>query len=91
VLFAEACERHGRIGEALEMLAVAEARIAVGERWLEAEFYRLRARLKRARSEPAAAVTADIEAALAIATRQGAGLLGERVRADLAADLAERR
>jgi len=91
VLFAEACERHGRIGEALEMLAVAEARIAVGERWLEAEFYRLRARLKRARGEPAAAVTADIEAALAIATRQGAGLLGERVRADLAADLAERR
>ncbi len=84
VLFAEACERHGRIAEALEMLAVAEARIAVGEHWLEAEFYRLRARLKRARGEPAAAVAADIEAALAVATRQGAGLLGERARADLA-------
>jgi class 3 adenylate cyclase len=83
MLFVEACERHGRTAEALKMLPVAEARIAAGERWVEAEYYRLRGRLKRSCGEPAAAARADLETALAIATRQGAGLLGERARADL--------
>jgi class 3 adenylate cyclase len=84
MLFVEACERHGRTAEALGLLPVAEARIAAGERWVEAEFHRLRGRLKRRLGEPEAEVRADIETALAIATRQGAGLLCDRARADLA-------
>jgi class 3 adenylate cyclase len=84
LLFVEACERHGRTEDALAMLAVAESRIASGERWVEAEFLRLRGRLKRARGQPTAAMREDLEAALAVATRQGAGLLAERVRTDLA-------
>jgi hypothetical protein len=82
-LFVEACERHGRAAEGLKMLPVAETRIAAGERWVEAEYYRLRGRLKRSVGEPADAARADLEIALAIATRQGAGLLGERAKADL--------
>jgi hypothetical protein len=65
------------------MLTVAESRIAAGERWVEAEFLRLRGRLKRTRGQPTAAVRQDLEAALAVATRQGAGLLAERARTDL--------
>jgi class 3 adenylate cyclase len=83
MLFVEACERHGRAAEALALLPVAATRVAAGERWLEAEYYRLRGKLARSRGEPAAAVRADIETALAIATRQGSGLLAERARADL--------
>ena len=83
VMFAEACERHGRIADARRMLSIAETRIAAGERWLEAEYFRLRARVKRACGEPASEVTSDLEAALAVAGRQSAGLLSERASADL--------
>jgi class 3 adenylate cyclase/tetratricopeptide (TPR) repeat protein len=83
VPYAEACERNGRVDEALEALAVAEQRIKAGELWLAAEFHRLRARLNWARGGESRAVKADLDQALAVARKQEAGLLERRARTDL--------
>ena len=83
VMFIKACEQEGRIAEAAPLFAVAEARIAAGERWLEAEILRYRARLRRANGEGWAAVRADLEAAAAVAAEQGAMLLHARAVHDL--------
>ncbi|HEX3523202.1 MAG TPA: adenylate/guanylate cyclase domain-containing protein [Stellaceae bacterium] len=81
--YAEACERNGWVDEALEILAVVEVRIRSGERWLAAEFHRLRARLNWARDGQSDAIKADFDQALAIARRQEAGLFERRARTDL--------
>jgi class 3 adenylate cyclase len=83
IMYAEACEQDGRTDEAMAMLSVAETRIASGERWLAAEFHRLRARLAWARGGPPESIKADFEASLAIAAKQGAALLQARTRVDL--------
>jgi hypothetical protein len=81
--YAEACERNGRVDEALEVLAAAEFRIGSGELWLAAEFHRLRARLNWARGGQSDAVKTDFDKALAIARKQEAGLFEHRARTDL--------
>jgi class 3 adenylate cyclase/tetratricopeptide (TPR) repeat protein len=81
--YAEACERYGRVDEALEILTVAELRIGSGELWLAAEFHRLRARLNWARGGQSDAVKTDFDKALAIAGEQEAGLFERRTRTDL--------
>jgi adenylate cyclase len=84
LLYADACEQHGRVDELAEALAITEPRIRRGERWLEAEFLRLRARLGIVRGDSADAVAADFEAAVAVARRQGARFLEMRAAADQA-------
>ncbi|MBV8193839.1 MAG: AAA family ATPase [Alphaproteobacteria bacterium] len=84
VLFADACDACGRIEEAAALLPVAELRIEKGERWVAAEFHRLRAKLGAARGSRTASIDGDFEEAMAIAERQGAALLVERARDDLA-------
>jgi hypothetical protein len=81
--YAEACERNGRVDEALEVLAAAELRIGSGELWLAAEFHRLRARLNWTRGGESDAVKTDFDKALAIARKQEAGLFERRTRTDL--------
>jgi hypothetical protein len=83
VLFADACDAHGRIEEAAAVLPVAEVRIEKGERWVAAEFHRLRAKLAAARGGRPGTINADFDEAMAIATKQGAGLLRERAERDL--------
>jgi class 3 adenylate cyclase len=83
ILFADACDAHGRIEAAATVLPAAQARIDKGERWVAAEFHRLRAKLEIARGGPSANVTADLEQAAAVADHQGATLFRERARRDL--------
>jgi energy-coupling factor transporter ATP-binding protein EcfA2 len=83
VLFADACDSRGRIGEAADVLPTAEVRIGKGERWVAAEFHRLRAKLAMARGDAPEAVVQDLEEAVAIATRQGAALFQQRARREL--------
>ena len=64
-------------------LPVAEVRIEKGERWVAAEFHRLRAKLAAARGGRPGTINADLDEAMAIATKQGAGLLRERAERDL--------
>ena len=83
MLYAEACEHNGRFEEALELLLLVGQRIKAGERWLAAEFHRLRARLNAARGGKPSAVKADFDQALAVARKQEAGLFEFRARTDL--------
>jgi class 3 adenylate cyclase len=83
ILFADACDSHGRMEEAAALLPVAEVRIEKGERWVSAEFHRLRAKLAIARGGRSTAVASDLEEAAAIASRQGASLLRERAQQEL--------
>jgi class 3 adenylate cyclase len=84
ILYADACDSHGRIEEAAALLPVAQVRIEKGERWVAAEFHRLRAKLAIARGGRSATIAADLEEAAALARQQGAALLRERAEQDLA-------
>jgi class 3 adenylate cyclase len=84
ILYADACDSHGRIEEAAALLPVAQVRIEKGERWVAAEFHRLRAKLAIARGGRSATIAADLEEAAALARQQGAALLHERAEQDLA-------
>ncbi len=83
VLYAQACQRHGRVDEGLEVLAVAEHFIAAGLTWMQAEYLRLRALLYHARGDAQALVQADLHAAIALAREQGAVLFKNRAQHDL--------
>lgn len=85
ILYAHACEQAGRGDEAQAALDVAAPLIATGESWLEAEFLRVRSRLRLARGDAPAAVREDFAAALEIAQRQGAHLFAGRAARELEA------
>lgn len=78
VLYAQACQRAGRVEEGLESLALAAPLIDTGLRWLEAEYLRLRGLLGHARGDALADVTCDLKAAHALAQNQGAVLFTKR-------------
>jgi hypothetical protein len=82
VLFADACDVHARIEEAAVLLPVVQVRIEKGERWVAAEFHRLRAKLTAARGGRPESIAADFDEAMAIAARQGAALFHDRARHD---------
>jgi hypothetical protein len=84
VLYAQACQRHGRVEEGLEVLAIAEHFIASGLTWMQAEYLRLRALLHHARGDARESVQADLHAAIALAGKQGAVLFEKRAQHDLA-------
>ncbi len=83
VLYAQACQRAGRVEEGLYALALAAPLIASGLTWVEAEYLRLRALLHHARGDAQALVQADLHAAMALAHQQGAVLFEKRAQRDL--------
>ena len=86
-LLADAACRHGRFDEALAHADRGlEIAASTGERWGESELHRLRSGAIVA-IEPSNTIGArsELELAVAIATRQGAGAFLERARRDLAA------
>ena len=81
LLYAQACEEAGALDDAWHGLELATPNIAHGHTWLHAEYLRLRGRLKLASGDRDAAMQ-DFEAALALASEQGAVLFIERARRD---------
>jgi class 3 adenylate cyclase len=82
LFYAAACEEAGDAAELGRALAIAQSVIGGGERWFEAEYFRLRGRSRIAAGE-AAQAAADFAKALEIARTQGAGLFEQRAAADL--------
>ena len=80
ILYAQACQRAGRVQEGLESLALAAPPIDTGLCWLEAEYLRLRGLLGHARGDALPSVISDIKAAHALAQRQGALLFVRRAQ-----------
>jgi len=82
---AEAALRERRFGEGFALVEAGIAAIGSGfARSGHSELLRVRAALRRGAGEAPERVREDLEAALAIATQQGAGAYVERVSADLA-------
>jgi predicted ATPase len=81
-----------RLGEALEVLGDARARVARwGERWQEAEIWRVEANALAVRGDAPAAVEARFGSALDIAVRQGALAWQLRASTDFARYLCDQR
>jgi class 3 adenylate cyclase len=78
ILYAQACQRAGRVEEGFESLAMAAPLIDTGLRWLEAEYLRLRGLLGHARGDPLPSVASDLMAAHTLAQSQGAVLFVKR-------------
>jgi class 3 adenylate cyclase len=78
ILYAQACQRAGRVDEGFESLALAAPLIDTGLRWLESEYLRLRGLLGHARGDALPGVTSDLKAAYALAQSQGAVLFTKR-------------
>ena len=81
LVYALACEEAGAIDDARHGLELAAPSIADGSTWIDAEYLRLRGRLRLAEGDPAAALLA-FEAALVLASEQGATLFIQRARRD---------
>jgi class 3 adenylate cyclase/tetratricopeptide (TPR) repeat protein len=81
--FARVCESVGALDDARHGLELAASHIEHGERWLHAEYLRVRARLRRSAGGDREAAIEDLQAALAVATHQEATLFIRRVQADL--------
>ena len=84
ILFAETCEETNQIEEADAALEAVAPAIQRGDRWLSAEFHRIRARARLAKGQTAAA-RHELEQAIAVAEKQGAAVFENRARTDLAA------
>ena len=83
IVYAQACEAAGAFDEAWHGLELGALNIAFGYSWLDAEYLRIRGRLKLIGGDRDAAKQ-DFEAALALALEQGATLFIERARQDQA-------
>ena len=81
IVYAQACEEAGAFDDAWHGLELGAPNIAFGYTWLDAEYLRTRGRLQLARGDQDAA-SQDFEAALALASEQGATLFIERARRD---------
>jgi hypothetical protein len=81
IVYAQACEEAQAFDDAWHGLELGAPNAAFGHTWLDAEYLRLRGRLKRAGGEPDSA-RQDFEAAWALASQQGATLFIERARQD---------
>ena len=85
ILHADACCTAGRVAQAQSSLELAEPWRANGLAWFDAEFLRVRGRLRLLRGEGKAAARADYEAALRLAQEQESPLFIERAEEALAA------
>jgi hypothetical protein len=82
VIFVGGCLKAHRIEEGLANFASIAAEVENGERWIAAEFHRLRG-LLRLHAGDAQGGLGDLAEARQIATRQGATLLKLRADTDL--------
>ena len=81
IIYALACEDAGAFDDAWHGLELGAPTAAFGHTWLEAEYLRTRGRLKLVGGDRDAAMQ-DFEAALTLASEQGATLFIERARRD---------
>ena len=81
IVYAQACEEAGAFDDAWHGLELGAPNIAFGHTWLDAEYLRIRGRLHLARGDQDAA-SQDFEAALTLASEQGATLFIGRARRD---------
>ena len=81
IVYAQVCEEAGAFDDARYGLELGAPSMVNGSTWLDAECLRLRGRLKLTDGDPGAAM-ADFEAALTLASEQGATLFIERARRD---------
>ena len=73
VFYARACLENGRLQDGIEALERIDLRVAAGERWMEPEYLRLKARLNHAKSPGDPVVLeSTLRQALALAESQGA-------------------
>ncbi|MGA8516443.1 MAG: adenylate/guanylate cyclase domain-containing protein [Burkholderiaceae bacterium] len=84
VFYARACLAHGRIQDGLDALARIEERVHAGERWMEPEYLRLRARLQHTQAEGDPLVPHHLlREALALAYQQDALAFVEAIGQDI--------
>ena len=83
IVFAGGCLKARRIEEGLANLASVAGEVETGERWIAAEFHRLRGLLRLGAGDAEAGL-ADLAAAQRIAAEQGATLIELRANSDLA-------
>ena len=81
IVYAQACEEAGAFDDAWHGLELGAPNIAFGHTWLDAEYLRIRGRLKLTGGDKDSA-SQDFDAALALALEQGATLFVERARRD---------
>jgi class 3 adenylate cyclase len=84
VFYARACLEHGRVQDGIDALMRIEERVSTGERWMEPEYLRLRARLHHAKT-PADALPAQnmLREALALAYQQDALIFVNDIQHDI--------
>jgi tetratricopeptide (TPR) repeat protein len=86
VFYARACLEHGRIQDGLDALLRIDERVSTGERWMEPEYLRLRARLQHAQAPGDTLVTQlQLREALALAHQQDALTFVEAIERDVQA------
>jgi class 3 adenylate cyclase len=86
VFYARACLEHGHIQEGIDALSRIDARINAGERWMEPEYLRLRARLQHAQHPgDTRQLQQSLEIALALAQSQGALIFVDDIQRDISA------
>lgn len=84
VLYAGACLDHGRSQDGMDALLRIEERVHSGERWMEPEYLRLRARLQHALSPGNTTPTQQmLRDALALAYQQDAQIFVTAIQRDL--------
>jgi class 3 adenylate cyclase len=86
VFYARACLEHDHFQDGIDALARIEERVATGERWMEPEYLRLRARLLHAKT-PGEKLSAQriLHDALALAYQQEALIFVDTIQHDIAA------
>jgi class 3 adenylate cyclase/tetratricopeptide (TPR) repeat protein len=86
VFYARACLEHGRVQDGIDVLMRIEERVNTGERWMEPEYLRLRARLHHAKT-PSDAPHAQrmLGEALVLAHQQDALIFVEDIQRDIEA------
>ena len=84
VFYARACLERGRFQEGLDALARIDERVAAGERWMEPEYLRLKARLQHAQNpgDPGH-FESLLRQALALAESQGALIFVDDILRDI--------
>jgi class 3 adenylate cyclase/tetratricopeptide (TPR) repeat protein len=86
VFYARACLAHGQFQDGVDALLRIEERVNAGERWMEPEYLRLRARLQHAQApEDTLVVQHHLRAALALAHQQDALIFVNAIESDLQA------
>jgi hypothetical protein len=86
VFYASACLEHGRTQDGIDALMRIEERVNTGERWMEPEYLRLRARLQLAKTPgDTLPVQRMLREALALAHRQDAAIFIQDIQRDIQA------